>query len=247
LAIKKKFMALILSLETSGNICSVALSNNYELIGTREVHNDKSHASMLTVLIEGLLKEKEVEIQSLDAIAVSKGPGSYTGLRIGVSVAKGLSYGLNVPMIAVNTLQLLSMGFLQTEYLRKFNLNSAKTLLCPMIDARRMEVYRALFNLNGLPESEILAEVINETSFDEYLVENKIIFFGNGSDKCREVIHHPNAIFVDGFNPNASSMISLAYEAYVSEDFVDTAYFEPYYLKDFVATLSQKNALAFQK
>ncbi len=139
-------MALILSIETSEKICSIALGSDYELIGTLEISDEKSHASMLTILIEKLLREKDIEINSLDAIAISKGPGSFTGLRIGVSCAKGICYALGLPLISVNTLQLLAQGFLQSLFLRKMKLETTDLLLCPMIDARRMEVYRAFFN-----------------------------------------------------------------------------------------------------
>jgi tRNA threonylcarbamoyladenosine biosynthesis protein TsaB len=198
---------------------------------------------MLTVLIEKLLCEKDIEINKLDAIAISKGPGSYTGLRIGVSCAKGISYALGLPLIAVNTLQSLAQGFIQSRYLRKMKIENNNLLLCPMIDARRMEVYMAFFDLNAELTSEIEAEIIHENSFEETLLSNIIVFFGSGAEKCKHLIQHPNAIFADGFRPNASYMVSIAYDNYLQKKFESPAYFEPFYLKDFITTVPKHKTL----
>jgi tRNA threonylcarbamoyladenosine biosynthesis protein TsaB len=236
-------MALILSIETSEKICSIALGSDYELIGTLEISDEKSHASMLTVLIEKLLHEKDIKINQLNAVAISKGPGSYTGLRIGVSCAKGISYALQLPLISVNTLQSLAQGFIQSRYVSKMKIECNNLLLCPMIDARRMEVYRAIFNLNTELVGEIEAEIIDENSFRETLQTNKVVFFGSGAEKCKHLIQHPNAFFADGFRPNASYMISFAFDSFLKNEFEDPAYFEPFYLKDFITTIPKHKSL----
>jgi tRNA threonylcarbamoyladenosine biosynthesis protein TsaB len=233
-------MAIILSIETSEKICSVALSKDYELISTLEINEEKSHASKLTVLVTKLLYEKEIDIKRLDAVAVSKGPGSYTGLRIGVSVAKGICYALNIPLIAINTLQILTLGLINSGGLRKTNITGENIILCPLIDARRMEVYRAFFNMNGDQISEITAEIIHKDSFCEELKSNYIIFFGSGADKCKNVILNPNAIFIDEIKPNASYMVIFASDFFIQKKFENYAYFEPLYLKDFVTTVPKK-------
>ena len=230
-------MALILSIETSEVNCSVALSNNYDLIGTFETTDERSHAAMLTVLIQKLLKIKEIDIGELNAVAISRGPGSYTGLRIGVSVAKGICYALNIPLIAINTLQLISLGLIQSG---KIKIQNQNLLLCPMIDARRKEVYRALFDHNANQVSTIEAEIIDDNSFQNELLSTNIVFFGSGAEKCKIILQNPNAIFIDGFKPNASYMVSLAYDAFLNNNFEDCAYFEPFYLKDFIATIPKR-------
>lgn len=233
-------MALILSIETSEINCSVALSNNGELIETLEATNDKSHASMLTVLIEKLLMNNDIDITKLKAIAVSRGPGSYTGLRIGVSVAKGICYALNIPLIAVNTLQSLCFGLIQSGYIRKLKIEKQNLLLCPMIDARRQEVYRAFFNIDANPISNIEAEIIRENSFNNELLSKSIIFFGSGAEKCKYLIQNSNAYFISGILPNAKFMVNLAYDAYINKKYEECAYFEPFYLKDFIATVPKR-------
>jgi tRNA threonylcarbamoyladenosine biosynthesis protein TsaB len=238
-------MALILSIETSENTCSVALGNEYELLGTLEITDGKSHASMLTVLIEKLLIKKEINFSELKAVAVSKGPGSYTGLRIGVSVAKGICYALNIPLISINTLQIMSEGFIQSGYLRKHNILEENILLCPLMDARRMEVYTAFFNNQSEPVNEIQALVLDSTSFNNELEKAQVAFFGSGSAKCIGLIQHSNALFVENVNPHASNMVSAAYDSFLHNKFEDIAYFEPFYLKDFVATLPKRKTFSF--
>lgn len=224
-------MALILSLETATKSCSVVLAKDGRLLAFEEEVSDKySHSEQLTVFIERLLNAQNISITDLDAIAVSKGPGSYTGLRIGVSTAKGLCYALNKPLISVNTLRAMADGMLE-EY--------PDMIYCPMIDARRMEVYCCLFK-NREQQCEISAKVIDETSFCRVLEQEKVLFFGDGADKCEETITHPNATFIPNIYPSAKNMVRLAEEAFQQNTFEDVAYFEPYYLKDFVAGKKKK-------
>jgi tRNA threonylcarbamoyladenosine biosynthesis protein TsaB len=219
-------MSLILSLETSTTVTSAALHDKGKLISFEITHVPNSAASQLAVMIDKLLKQYSGK---LDAVAVSSGPGSYTGLRIGVATAKGLCYALSVPLIALNTLELVAHQLLHSEF---YTLNS---MLCPMIDARRMEVYTMLFDgeLNVVSPTE--AKIIDQFSFADQLQKNKIFFFGNGADKCRSTITHPDAVFVDNIFPSAEWMGELAYASFESNRFENLADFEPAYLKDFIA------------
>ena len=220
---------LILHIETSTELCSVALSYGTRCMGVKENFEGRNHATLLTPYIEHLLNTNDISVEQLDAVSVSSGPGSYTGLRIGLSTAKGLCYGGGKPLIAVSTLQAMSMGFaLQHDV-------PASALLCPMIDARRMEVYTALYDKEGRQMEKITAEIITEQSFASWLGQRPIYFFGNGAAKCRSTITHPNAYFPDTFAHSARYMISPALRAYGNQQFEDTAYFEPFYLKDFIA------------
>ena len=231
-------MALILNLDTSTLICSVALALDGELLGLKESHEDKSHASLLAVFIKSILEENAKTISDLDAIAVSKGPGSYTGLRIGVSTAKGMAYASGIPFISIDTLTSMASGAIHGNQLENEALSNDMPLrFCPMIDARRMEVYTAIFDPYGVMIGPINAKIIQEDSFKDILEQYYLIFFGNGADKCRDIIHHPNAIFLDGIETSARYMVSLAEFAWQQKCFEDLAYFEPFYLKDFVATI----------
>ncbi len=237
-------MPLIIHIETSENICSVALSQGQKLLSYRQSEGERSHASQLTMLIQEVLDSCNKNVNLLQAVSVSKGPGSYTGLRIGVSVAKGLCYGLNIPLIAVNTLEALCYGASQREFLNKLKLDPGiTTLLCPMLDARRMEVYRAFFNTNFEYEIETAAEIIEKYTYRDILDKNQVIFFGSGSGKIQDLVAHPNAFFIPEVFPKARYLVPFAYKAFVDSKFENTAYFEPYYLKDFVATTSKKNVL----
>jgi tRNA threonylcarbamoyladenosine biosynthesis protein TsaB len=238
-------MALILSLETSEKVCSIALSDGYNLSGTLDITEEKSHATMLTVLIEKIFSDKEIDIKKLDAVAISKGPGSYTGLRIGMSVAKGICYALNIPLISVNSLQILCIGLIQSGKLKNIGDSNSEIILCAVADAKRMEVYNALFNLNAEFISEIEATTINDNSYKEKLDSGVVVFFGSGVGKCKSVIQHQNACFIENFNPHASFMISLAFDSYLQKKFEDVAYFEPFYLKDFVATAPKRKIVTF--
>ena len=228
-------LALILNIETSTNICSVALSKNGELISFMESSEDKSHASSITVFVEEVFKNVSFKLQEIDAVAVSKGPGSYTGLRIGVSTAKGIAYALDKKLISVSTLQALALG--QSASFGK----NENTLFCPMIDARRMEVYTAFYDKENVLKKEISAEIIKEESFLEYFENNKLIFFGNGANKCKTILKHENAVFVDNISTSATKMIKIAEQKFQDGKFENLAYFEPFYLKDFIATIPRKN------
>ncbi|KPK84518.1 MAG: tRNA threonylcarbamoyladenosine biosynthesis protein TsaB [Bacteroides sp. SM23_62_1] len=231
-------MALILNIETSTVVCSVSLARDGELLGLKESRDDKSHSSLLTVFIEDVLSSCHSDINDLDAVAVSKGPGSYTGLRIGVSVAKGIAYGTGCRFIGINTLQ--SMAYAVANDML-YGTHSDNILLCPMIDARRMEVYAAFYTTSNQPFKDIRAEIIYSGSFSDILQDYIVWFFGNGSLKCRNVIHHPHARFLDNIEPSAKSMVKIAEKAYNDRHFEDVAYFEPFYLKDFIATIPRKN------
>ena len=226
-------MALILSIETSTPVCSVALSKNGELLHFKEIWEGLSHASHLTVLIEELFKEiSDYTIKDLDAVAVSIGPGSYTGLRIGISAAKGLCYALDIKLIAVSSLKILAWNIIVNHK----PLIEDNALLCPMIDARRMEVYTTLYDSELNSKVDITAQIIDENSFRDILENQKIIFFGNGSDKCKDSIKNPNAIFKSNIHPLAKNMVIHAHDSYEKNLFKDVAYLEPFYLKDFIAT-----------
>lgn len=233
----------ILHIETATNICAVALSEGENLIFEKMSNEDKSHGKLLTVFIEELFTETNIKPSEIDAVSVSKGPGSYTGLRIGVSVAKGFAYGRNIPVIGIHTLKSLAAGALNNKLISKYIEKNPESLLCPMLDARRMEVYYGIYTARLDNIEPISAKIIDENSFTEHLNSQKIVFFGNGSDKTRSILHHSNALFVEGIEATAKNMIKLAVEAWEKKDFEDTAYFEPFYLKDFVATTSKKKVL----
>ncbi|MDB4334998.1 tRNA (adenosine(37)-N6)-threonylcarbamoyltransferase complex dimerization subunit type 1 TsaB [bacterium] len=232
-------MALILSLETSTKVCSVALAKDSEVIAVRELYEANSHASYLTVFVQELFEElSDYSLQDIDAVAVSSGPGSYTGLRIGVSVAKGLCYALGKPLISITSLLAASTHVPTLPQLK--GKVDAKTWYCPMIDARRMEVYCTLFNDLMEMQIPIEAKIIDKDSFVEELNTRKIVFYGDGSQKCTTAIQHPNAIFLDEVVPLASQMAVVAAKKYQAGEFEDVAYFEPFYLKDFIATTPKK-------
>jgi len=224
---------IILHIETSTNICSIAISENSQCLFSKSDSEGMNHAALLSVFIAEAMEFLKSSSKKLDAIAVSSGPGSYTGLRIGVSTAKGLCYGLDIPLIAVSTLEVLTANALQiTE-------TTVDTLFCPMIDARRMEVYAAFYNQEGVIQREISADVIDENSYGEILENHSVYFFGNGAEKCKTTLTHPNARFIDGMFPLAKNMIVLAEKAYTENKFVDVAYFEPFYLKEFYTTATK--------
>lgn len=227
-------MARILCLETSTKNCSVALSDGEQIIALKEDGSDKyTHAEKLHVFIEDVLNQGGVKFSDLDAVAVSEGPGSYTGLRIGVSSAKGMAYALGIPLIAVNTLQAMADSFVTAN---------EKTLLIPMIDARRMEVFCAGFNGSGSPVFPTRAEVLEAESFPEAKAFDRVLYFGDGAEKCQEVLEPKGFEFADGVEASAKGMVKLAAAKFGANDFVDTAYFEPFYLKDFVAGKKKKPA-----
>ena len=233
-------MTHILCIETGTTVCSVALGNENGVLGYKEVADSKSHASELSVFILDLLKELSFNIKDIDAIAVSKGPGSYTGLRIGVSLAKGICFALNKPLIAIGSLE--SMVYGVNDIVTQQKLDSSH-IFCPMIDARRMEVYSALFDNEKNRITDVSAIIVEAEAFNEQLQSKKIVFFGNGASKCKSVISNQNAIFIDNFEPSARFMLPLALKAYNDEKFEDIAYFEPFYLKDFVAIKAKNKVL----
>ena len=223
---------MILCIETATAVCSVALCDDNKVHLLREAAEGTSHASHLTVLIQQLLSEASLSATALEAVAVSKGPGSYTGLRIGVSVAKGIAWAADKPLIGISTLEAMCHGFMASHELPGGN----DILLCPMLDARRMEVYTALFDKYGNAVRETAAEIIDEKSFSRELAAGRIFFFGNGADKCEGTITNANATIIRGFRLSASYLHQPSVKALGEKRFEDTAYFEPYYLKEFIAT-----------
>lgn len=230
-------MPTILHIESSTLTCSVAISSNGKILALKESHDRSyAHSEKLVVYIDEAIKQARLKPSDLDAICVSKGPGSYTGLRIGVSAAKGLCYGLEIPLLSVGSLEAMA-NLVKTNF--KNGLADI-SFLCPMIDARRMEVYTQLFDVDLKVLQSVSAEIIDEQSFASELEKGKIVFFGDGAAKCKEIIQHPNAVFLNDFKTSSSGMISLAEAKFADQQFEDVAYFEPYYLKDFVAGKAKK-------
>ncbi len=223
-------MACILSIETSGAVCSVAVSNELHTVWAEACTDGMQHAERLPAYVSQAMYHVEREGLSLSAVAVSIGPGSYTGLRIGLSTAKGLCYGRGVPLVTIPTLDLLCVPVLIGIDL------PADALLCPMIDARRMEVYAKVVNRRLLEVRATQAEVVDEHTYDDYLRAHPVYFFGSGATKCKEIIHHENAVFLDDIVPLAKDMQPLADKAYLSGTFADVAYTTPYYLKSYHTT-----------
>ncbi len=222
-------MERIILIETSTALCSAALAEDGVITSYKESSAPKAHASLTAVFIEEMLTERGLTLSDCNAVCVSMGPGSYTGLRVGVSTAKGLCFGSGKPLLAVGTLDTLVA---QAE-------NSGYKYVIPMIDARRMEVYTAVFTSDGQQITETAPAIIDENSFVQQLEEGAVLFIGDGAGKCADVIRHPNAHFCQ-CHPKASAMLSPALKAYKEKRFEDVAYFEPFYLKEFVATVSKK-------
>lgn len=225
-------MNTILSIDSATRSGSVALHQDGQLIGLQQYSIDKSHSSLLHVIIDQLIRNCGVSIDDLDGIAVSAGPGSYTGLRIGVSSAKGLCFALDKPLIAVNTLEAMAK--------QVSNINTEKALLCPMIDARRLEVYGIILDHKLTIMEETEAIIVEENSFDRYFQGNKVIFFGDGSGKCKNILNNENAIFLENIVPSAKEIGELATQKYIKEDFENLASYEPFYLKEFRIIKSKK-------
>jgi tRNA threonylcarbamoyladenosine biosynthesis protein TsaB len=218
-------VSIILNIETSTTNCSVSLSKEGETFVLKEDYNDDySHAERLHLYIDEALKQAKIPLSDLNAISISKGPGSYTGLRIGVSAAKGLCYALNKPLISIATLEALA-----------HQIKAQDGVIIPMLDARRMEVYSAVFDSEHKQIRDTEAQILDENSFADYLENGRVYFIGNGVEKTKALITHPNAVFVDNKLPSANDMSKLAYDKYKKNDTEDVAYFEPYYLKDFIA------------
>jgi tRNA threonylcarbamoyladenosine biosynthesis protein TsaB len=224
----------ILLIETGTVVCSVALARGSQIAALRESREERIHAQILAPFIQEILQEQRLTAAGLDAVAVSEGPGSYTGLRVGVSTAKGICFGANKPLIAVNSL--LSLARLAIQ---KKMLPTPDCLIAPLIDARRMEVYTALFDAQGNQLSGITAGIMDENSFAGVLAKQPVLFIGDGAAKCRRLWPHPNALFAD-LTASAEGMLMPALDAFAQKKFADTAYFEPLYLKNFVATTAKK-------
>ena len=224
-------MAIILHLETATTNCSVSISKDDEIVALKENNAASySHSEQLHVFIKEALKEASLSFSDLDAVAISKGPGSYTGLRIGVSAAKGLCFSLDIPLISVPTLQSMA---------HQVQVKTGE-LVIPVLDARRMEVYSCVYGAAYKEIRETRAEVINEESFTEYVSGNTVYMVGSGAEKCRGVLQHPNFVFNESVVPSAKDMVSIAFKKYEAGQFEDVAYFEPYYLKDFVLQQKKK-------
>jgi tRNA threonylcarbamoyladenosine biosynthesis protein TsaB len=226
-------MSLILLIETATAVCSVALSRDGEVIAVKEINQRNVHAEVITVYIRSLFETTGETYHQLDAVAVSSGPGSYTGLRIGVSTAKGICFALGIPLIAVDTLKAMANGF---AAINNFQSATNNVLLFPMLDARRMEVYTAGFDLAGNCVMPTAAEIIDENSFKDYSGSHQLVFFGDGAAKCIEILReNHNAAFYPDFINSARYLHQIASEKYQQSAFEDVAYFEPFYLKDFIA------------
>ena len=224
-------MSLLLQIETATTSCSVALAKDGIVLGLKQINQRNIHAEVITLFVEELLVSAGLKYDELDAIAVSSGPGSYTGLRIGISTAKGLCFALDKPLIAIETLESMAYGLINS-----YGALDNHMLLCPMIDARRMEVFTAVFTAKGVKIKPTAAEIIDVNSFNELLEINKMLFFGDGAEKCRDVLGaHPNAGFLPDFVNSATHLTQMALEKFRNRAFENVAYFEPYYLKDFIA------------
>jgi tRNA threonylcarbamoyladenosine biosynthesis protein TsaB len=222
-------MSTILNIETATQVCSVGLAIDGKIAAIRESSEKNIHASRTTIFIGDVLKEAGIAYRDLSAVAVSEGPGSYTGLRIGTSVAKGLCYSLDIPLIAVSTLEAMALGAAEQMT------GGGDDLFCPMIDARRMEVYCALYKKDNEKVREVSAEIVDENFLSDISAGRKVWFFGDGAQKCREVLAGRTELqFLDSVKPSAHYMAPISHRAYLENEFADTAYFEPFYLKEFI-------------
>ncbi|MDR0232296.1 MAG: tRNA (adenosine(37)-N6)-threonylcarbamoyltransferase complex dimerization subunit type 1 TsaB [Dysgonamonadaceae bacterium] len=228
-------MSCIINIETSTKVCSVVLSKDKEILFSKENYSGGSHAELLGVFVLDAVKFARENNLRIDAVAVSAGPGSYTGLRIGISEAKGLCYGLDVPLIALSTLEIMAHQVIQSGIETDY--------YCPMIDARRMEVYSAIYDRNMNKIKEVSADIIDENAYSEIISKGKICFFGDGLTKCKNIITSQNIIFLEDVYPLASGMVDLAEKKYEQKEFVDLAYFEPFYLKEFIAIVAKNKVI----
>jgi len=230
LLFKAKVLALILNIETATKNCSVSIAKNGKTLELIELNNGTySHAEKLHEFINKVITKAGFKLKNLDAVAVSKGPGSYTGLRIGVSAAKGLCFALDIPLISTDTLQSLAQV-----------ISISEGFVIALLDARRMEVYSSVFNKKNMQLRKVKAEIITTNSFSDYLNKQKVYFLGDGAEKCKQLITHKNAVFIDAKFPSANEMSALSFEKYKKNNIEDVAYFEPFYLKDFIALKSKK-------
>ena len=228
----------ILNIETSTSICSVALAADGKVLFEKAAFDGPSHASLIGVYVEEALEVLKSQALKLDAVAVSSGPGSYTGLRIGVSIAKGLCFGFGIPLIGIHTLDILAAAAI-----RQLKEEAEGTFFCPMLDARRMEVYAAIYDRHLQPVRPTTADIVTAETYAPYLHEQRVCFFGNGAAKCKETIASANALFLDDIHPLATEMIPLSEKAFEAGQFEDVAYFEPFYLKEFQATIAKNKVL----
>ncbi|MBR5863544.1 MAG: tRNA (adenosine(37)-N6)-threonylcarbamoyltransferase complex dimerization subunit type 1 TsaB [Alistipes sp.] len=234
-------MSLILCIETGTDICSVGIARDGELLALRESDQGRDHAKLVAVYVDELLRETGLKPDDLDAVAVGKGPGSYTGLRIGVSFAKGLCYGLNIPLVAVGSLEALAAVAIEDYEAGIISVEGwDEALLCPMVDARRMEVYAQIFDTQCREQAEVTAEVVTAESFAQWREGRKFVIFGNGAEKCCEML--PDATYINVV-PSARGLARLAHQRLEAGAVEDIAYFEPFYLKDFVVIPSKKKLL----
>lgn len=239
-------MKLILCIETGTEVCSVALSSNGSLLALRESGEGRAHASNLAVYIQEILEEHSLECSDLSAVAVSMGPGSYTGLRIGSSMAKGICYSESIPLIAVSSLEAMTVGALQDIEVGLIDIDNPEDyIFAPMIDARRMEVYTQFFAGGKEPLTDIVAEIITDASFADYQ-DKDFFIFGNGADKCKEVLN-VKSVVVGKVVASAQNLTKIAYDKFLKEEFCNIAYFEPLYLKDFVSTTKKRDLLEVVK
>ncbi len=237
-------MALILCIDTATPVCSVALADKKEIIAHIDSTEEKVHASHLGIFVDNVLQKAGKSVKQLDAVAISKGPGSFTGLRIGVSLAKGLCYGSDIPLIAVDTLQAIAFGMIKAVENKHTELPSFENIrYCPMIDARRMEVYTAVYDSQNQPVEKVTAKIIDESSFESYLEIGQLVFAGDGASKCKDLIRNRNAFFLSEFAHSAVFMNEIAQQLFDDEKFENIAYFEPYYLKDFIATVPKRKVI----
>lgn len=230
-------MSRIILIETSTSLCSTALVEDGKVVCERISDEPRAHASKTALFVSEMLSEKGLKVSDCDAVAVSKGPGSYTGLRVGVSTAKGLCFGAGIPMISVGTLDTLVWQALDGNMLPE-----GCRHIIPMIDARRMEVYTGIFTPDGKQISPTVAQIIDADSFKDQLAEGPVLFIGDGADKCKDTLTSPNAHFIQCC-PKAASMMHPAIDALVAKRFEDVAYFEPFYLKEFITTVSKKKII----
>jgi tRNA threonylcarbamoyladenosine biosynthesis protein TsaB len=228
-------MNYFINIETSTDTCSVSLSNDSEVIDSRE-NQSRNHASTLGLFIQELLESNNLKVKDLSGVAVSKGPGSYTGLRIGTSTAKGMAYQAGIKLLAIDTLQAMALNATK-------QISNPEVIICATIDAGRNEVYSELFDIENRPVRQCVAEIITAESYAETLAKTQMFFVGNGAEKISKIIQNPNAIFLPEIKPSAVYMAELTAKAFKDNDFADVAYFEPFYLKDYVATVSKKNVL----
>ncbi|MDP4266427.1 MAG: tRNA (adenosine(37)-N6)-threonylcarbamoyltransferase complex dimerization subunit type 1 TsaB [Bacteroidota bacterium] len=228
-------MALILNIETATRICSVALAKDGNVIAMQESALGNNHSSSLTPFIKDVLYKTKTNIDCLDAVAVSMGPGSYTGLRIGVSTAKGICLSINKPLISISTLKAMAKCIAP--------LYDSAVLFCPMIDARRMEVYSGIYDSQNNIIRDVQADIIDENSYTEYTNDRNMIIFGDGASKCKSVLNRKGIIYDDNFLISASCLANLAEDKYEIQEFENLAYFEPYYLKDFIATIPKNKII----